>query len=190
MLYESPSLLSQHALTSHHGRLLEDSGFTKLGYRLNSLEVLARTGMKPRLVSSYLSYRGETTGRWSSGRPAIQNIPKTDVPSTSLQALREVLCMQYTGMSRADWLYFARTSCLPTRLVLPDIADMPSWAPALGNTHSRGYSNVGAVCSHGLTQTLLDKLHVQSAVRPSLWWDFEYSTFVQTGTLKSTTSKQ
>ncbi len=188
MLYESPSLLSQHALTSHHGRLLEDSGFTRRGCHLNSLEVLAHTGMKPRPVSSY--QYGVVTGRLSSGRPAIQNIPRTDVPSTSRQALREVLCMQYTGMSRADWLYFARTSCLPTRSELPDTAGTQSWVPVSGSTRSHGYSNIGAVCSRGLIQMRLDKQREQRLAGLSLWWDAKLRTLTQLATPSATTSKQ
>lgn len=188
MLYESPSRLSQHALTSHHGRLLADSGFTKQDCHLNSLEVLAHTGMKPRPVSSY--QYGVVTGRLSSGRPAIQNIPRTDVPSTSRQALREVLCMQYTGMNRADWLYFAKTSCLPTRLEPQDTVGTQSWGPVSDSIRSHGYSNVGAMCSRGLIQMLLDKQRDQKSAGLSLWWDAESRTLTQSATPSATTLKQ
>ena len=94
--------LSRTAMTSQHGRLLQDSGFTKQDLTLASSLVLGRTITPPLGALCFPS--GTVTGRWSSGRPAIQSIPRKAGLSTSRLRLQEILFMQRFGMSREQMM--------------------------------------------------------------------------------------
>lgn len=86
--------LSRHASTSHHGRLLQDSGFTKL----DSTPDLSES-WEPTITSRqdvWYSRSSTPTGRLSSGRPEIQSIPRVG-RSTSAQASLATGCTQSIG---------------------------------------------------------------------------------------------
>lgn len=118
--------LSRHASTSHHGRLLQDSGFTKR----DSTPDLSES-WEPTITSRqdvWYSRSSTPTGRLSSGRPEIQSIPRAE-PSTSVLAFREIASMY--SMEEKIWALrsaLQKTSCLPSRsdaAVRPSA--MPSW---------------------------------------------------------------
>ena len=162
--------LSNHTLLSMtlmHGRLLHDCGYTKLVSMPSLSGNWGLTGMRGPLA---LSYQSRTvTGRLSSGKPAMQSIPKTAAPSTSVLALREILFMQRFGMTeRALWETTARlmgpirwcwskTSSAPLKLEQRLMIPTLSWGPVPDSTPSHSYSNVGARSAHGLIATLREK---------------------------------
>lgn len=159
--------LSNHTLLSMtllHGRLLHGCGFTKRVSVPSLSGNWAPTGMRDRRVLSYLS--PTRRGRLSSGRPAMQSIPRTAAPSTSALALREILFMQRFGvteqvlrettaclMDSVQWCW-SKTSSAPSRLEQRAVIPMPSWEPVPDSTPSHSYSNVGALSAHGLITTL------------------------------------
>lgn len=141
--------LSQNNITSQHGHLLQESGFTKQGSRLTELESLVRTTMKPRIVSSFLY--GTVTGRLSSGRPAMQNIPRTVDPSTSVHQFREIMSMYSTeevrlALSSALQKIYSR----PSRSVAPVRVPLGTqlWGHNLGSTRSDFWLDRERVKSH------------------------------------------
>ena len=89
--------LSRPAMTSQHGRLLQDSGFTKQDLTRALSRASARTTIPPLGGSCFPS--GTVTGRSSSGRPAIQSIRRTAGRSTYHQVFREILFMHHFGMT-------------------------------------------------------------------------------------------
>lgn len=162
--------LSRQAMTSQHGRLLQESGFTKQDYQQSILNSLARTITPVRIGSFYPL--GARTGRWSSGRPAMQSIPRTAGRSTSAQAFREIASMcsteEIVGMIRSalQKIYSAPTKLEP---VVP-LSATPLWEHSLGNTPSRFLRNVMCLSHYGSTLTALEKrLDVRSPSSYDLW---------------------
>ena len=119
--------LSRHALTCHHGRLLQDSGFIKLGSTPNSYADLAHTFTNQLGVSSYQSRT--VTGRLSSGRPAMQSIRRVGVLSTSARQFLEIASMY--SMEERIWALrsaLQKTSSLPSRSEpAVQLSDTPLW---------------------------------------------------------------
>lgn len=125
--------LSNHtplSMTLLHGRLLHDCGYTKLVSMPSLSGNWGLTGMWDRRG---LSYRSPTrTGRWSSGRPAMQSIPRTVAPSTSALALREILFMQRFGVTEqvlreSTHQLWSKTSSLLLKLERRAALDTPLW---------------------------------------------------------------
>lgn len=169
--------LSQQAMTSQHGLLLQDSGFTKLDSTPTRSEDWARTTMPRQEGLSYLSSpTGTVTGRWSSGRPAIQSIPRTAGLSTSALQFREIASMyttqelvaamhsaieklkNYTVPKPRPYFlpktYFQRLSaqCLEQGMA------MPSWVQPLGSIQLRCFSDLEDRYYSGLTPTQQAKM--------------------------------
>lgn len=162
--------LSRQAMTSQHGRLLQESGFTKQDCQQSISNSLARTITPVRIGSFYPS--GTRTGRWSSGRPAMQSIPRTAGRSTSAQAFREIASMYSTEEIRAalssalQKIYSQPTKLEPVVL----LSATPLWAHSLGNTLSRFSRNEPFLSSYGSTLTELEKrLDVRSQSNYDLW---------------------
>lgn len=93
--------LSRHASTSHHGRLLQDSGFIKRDSTPDLYESWEHTITSRQDV--WYSRSSTPTGRLSSGRPEIQSIPRVG-RSTSAQASLGTGCTQSIG-------YMTATEC-------------------------------------------------------------------------------
>lgn len=128
--------LSRQALILEHGRLLQDSGFTKLDSTQSRSESLELTSIS-RQAESFCLY-GTLTGRLSSGRPATQSIPRTVDRSTSVAALRDMLFMQRFGqtrdqMSTALQKTSSQLSKLESRAQLPGT---PLWGQPSDSTQS------------------------------------------------------
>lgn len=159
--------LSRQAMTSEHGRLLQDSGFTKQdspqSWSLNS----GRTTIRDLTEWSYPS--GVRTGRWSSGRPAMQSIPRTGGLSTSAQAFREIASM-YSTQELLDVMrdairklkeyqpmspYFLPKTSYQRLSVLSREQGlaMPSWVQPLGSIQLRCFSDLEDRYYSGLTPT-------------------------------------
>lgn len=92
--------LSRQALIQEHGRLLQDSGFTKLDSTPDSFEDSVHISMGRRAGWSY--HYGTVTGRLSSGKPETQSIPRTEARSTLAPVLRDILFMQRFGQTREE----------------------------------------------------------------------------------------
>lgn len=149
--------LSRHALTCHHGRLLQDSGFTKRGSTPTLSVNWVHTITSRQDASCYLY--GTRTGRLSSGKPATQSTRRVGVLSTSARQFLEIASMY--SMEERIWALrsaLQKTSCLPSRL---DKADtqwaMPSWEPPLVNTPSPFSQAVLFQLLYGLTPIRLER---------------------------------
>lgn len=125
---DKSACLSRHALTSHHGRLLQDSGFTKLDTDQTSSRDWARTTMNQLAELSCQSVMQTATLR--SGKHAILNSPKAD-PSISAQTLPEILS---TLRSAMDKLSSAKTSCPHSNWGCPGPRGIVSWVLNLAST--------------------------------------------------------
>lgn len=172
--------LSRHALTCYHGRLLQDSGFTERGSTPNSYADLAHTFTNLLGVSSYQSRT--VTGRLSSGKPAMQSIPRVD-PSTSVQASLATGSTQSIGRitateireSMARWMEeVVNAPVEPFRLCLPKTSyqrlkslcleagtAMPSWVHLSDSIPLPSLSPPEDRCTSGLTPMM------QAALRHS-----------------------
>jgi hypothetical protein len=165
--------LSQPAMTSQHGRLLQDSGFTRLDLPPSLSEDWALTIMSKRDVSSFLyGSTGTVTGRLSSGRPAIQNIPRAE-PSTSARQLREIASM-YSIEELRDALRSAlqKTYSLPSRSEPPKLLmDTRVWERCYPNTPLPSCYEPMPRSICGLIPTKLGSMR-PTRLRSSLnWWD-------------------
>lgn len=158
--------LSQQAMTSQHGRLLQDSGFTRQDSTHTASRTLARTITQQLAV---LYYRSQTvTGRWSSGRPAIQSIPRKAGLSTSRRQFREMLFMQRFGadeetVRKATALVLSKTSLALSRLESRALLlATPSWELLFPSTPSHFSSLRKGQCISGSIPTAQDLKHVVS----------------------------
>lgn len=126
--------LSRHALTCHHGRLLQDSGFTKRGSTPNLYADLAHTFTNLLGVSSYQSRT--VTGRLSSGKPAMQSIRRVAVLSTSARQFLEIASMY--SMEERIWALrsaLQKTSSQPLKWEQAEgLSVTQSWAHSSDNT--------------------------------------------------------
>lgn len=93
--------LSRQAMTSQHGRLLQDSGFTKRGSTQKQSEDSEHTSMLQQ-VAWYCPYETVRTGRLSSGRPAIQSIRRAGRSTLARQFLE--IASMYSIEERLDAL--------------------------------------------------------------------------------------
>lgn len=162
--------LSRQAMTLRHGHLLHDSGFTKLDSDHPRLLGLAHTTTHP---LAEWSYRSEVrTGRWSSGRPAIQNIPRAEL-STSARQFREIASM-YSIEEQVAALRSAlqKTYSLPSRSESPALLlDTQSWAQRWGSTRLLSYLSERYPCYSGLIQTQPETLRSSRSVNSFDWLD-------------------
>lgn len=140
---QSTTLLLRHtpqSLTYQHGRLLQDSGFTERGFPPATSRPLALTTMPPADGWCYPSRT--VTGRWRSGRPEIQSIPKRAGLSTSRLASREIACMfdfhELETRMLCQPSFSARTFSAPINVALPEPVAMPSWEQLLETIRSHG----------------------------------------------------
>lgn len=142
--------LSRQALIQEHGRLLQDSGFTKLDSTPDSFEDSVHISMGRRAGWSY--HYGTVTGRLCSGRPETPSIPRTEAQSTSALASLGTGSTQSTEELRESilrGLNAALVGRVPERvpLFLPKTSyqrlksecreagmDMPSWVRPLART--------------------------------------------------------
>lgn len=170
--------LSRQAMTSEHGQLLQDSGFTKQDSRLPSSSSLGRTTIRDLTGLSYLSGpTGTVTGRWSSGRPAMQSIPRTEGRSTSARQFLEIASMYSTEELRAILSSaLQKISSLPLRSVPADrLRATPSWEHNLGSTRSAFWLDRERVASYfGSIPMVLDIQRVRV-----LGDNFDYSALSQ-----------
>lgn len=138
--------LSRRALICQHGRALREYGFTERDSHLLPYTRSVLTTMHRPEGWYYPS--GTVTGRQSSGRPAIQNIPRV-VRSTSARQFREIASMYSTDELRAALCSaLQKTSSLPSRsdrVVLPVV--MPSWGLNSGHTRSDFWRDSARVAS-------------------------------------------
>lgn len=169
--------LSRHASTSHHGRLLQDSGFTKRDSTPDLYENWEPTITSRQDVSSYQSRT--VTGRLSFGRLVIPSIPK-EAPSTSARAFPESVYTlstdprQEVGRAMVQEMkaamgrlmqyhepypmYLPKTSYQRLRSeLLAQGLGMPSWVHPLDSIPLPSLSSLEDRCTYGLTQTGRDE---------------------------------
>lgn len=180
------ALLSQHALNLKHGRLLRDSGFTKLGSAPSSFDNWALTSTDPQVGSFYQSRT--VTGRWSSGRPAMSNIPKAGLSTSAHQSRANE---STASILRAIRLaiekvrdcppappcptFLPRTSYLRLRWELLALGlDMPSWVQCSDPTPSHDYSALEQRLSSGSILMVQARQLGRQSLNSLLWWAYQH----------------
>ena len=173
--------LSRQAMTLQHGHLLQDSGFIKRGSTPTRSEDWVRTSTSQQAASSFLyGSTGTVTGRLSSGRPAIQNIPRADL-STSARQFREIASM-YSIEEQVAALRSAlqKTYSLPSRSESPALLlDTQSWAQRWGSTRLLSYLSERYPCYSGLIQTQPETLRSSRSVNSFDWLDLSRYELLQ-----------
>lgn len=166
--------LSRQAMTLQHGHLLQDSGFTKLDSHHPASHDWVPTIMPRRVVSSFL-YGGTVAGRLSSGRPAIQNIPRADLSTSARQfreiaskfSMEEVVSAMRAALTavREPWptqtnpLYLPRTYYQRLKSAcLEQGSEPPSWAQPYPKLPRLSFSDLEVRCYSGLIQTEPDAM--------------------------------
>lgn len=181
----------QRTMTSDHGRLLQDSGFLKLGLRRSSLDNSVLTTTLDQIESCYQSERKDLIELYS-GRHATATTQWTVDPSTSASLLIEAASIAYTRSNikpeltqavimhqlrqaierlfehtEATRWYSPKTYCPPSRWELPVLPQAwRSWGRSSVGTLPNSYSHLGIRWSHGLTQTLREIMLDPQSRRP------------------------
>lgn len=141
--------LSRHASTSHHGQLLQDSGFTKLGSQSKWSSSSAPTITSRRDESSYQFVK---MVQQSSGKPVILDTLTLVGPSTYRAPSQEQESTADILKEIRDAWYSLRTSCPPSRsvcLVKPKATQL--WELYSARTPSHTLLEPGPLSSLGST---------------------------------------
>lgn len=172
--------LSRHALTCHHGQLLRDSGFTKRDSLPNSLPSSVHIST-PRLGESF--YQSVRTGRWSSGKPAMSNIPKAG-PSTSarqslgIESTASIILAMQLAIDRMMALtpdpspmFLPRTSYQRLRsALLAEGSDMPSWVQPLDRIPLPDFSSLERRLFSGSIPMTQGRQLGRQSLSSLYWW--------------------
>lgn len=165
--------LSQPAMILQHGRLLQDSGFTRQDSTPLPSNDWVRTTMS-RLAGSSFQYTGTVrSGRLSSGRPAIQNIPRQAELSTSLHQFREIASM-YSIEELRDAMRSALQKIYSQPLRSESqvlLMAMPLWERLYPNTPLPAYCKPRPASIYGLTRTGPERTHAFLSQSNLSWLD-------------------